>query len=373
MSGARLRPIVYVHGAPTWAQSGSRSAPTTARSGRAPRIWPTSPRRCRGDSVAPSASRASATGRCGTSRTSASSSCPVRRGTAGLAGLVSQPRQRDVPRRAWRSCGQRRHRGGLAPFGGNVNDPSGGPVPDQERTRPMEFMREMLCMSRGSKPAPTCNERSDFDVWAHHPYTYGGPTHQAFHPDDVSLGDLPEMRRLPAGRGEGRAHPLATAGRVLGDGIQLRLAARRPQGIAARALCALDGRGALPDVAERRRPRHLVPARDQPFPDEMFQSGLYLRGAGGVSTDRPKLALQAFRFPFVAFRQKDGSISYWGRTPTSTKTAIVVEQRRGVVWVRVAASGRPRRGLPGKGREGAGTVRFAHVSRTAVTSRSASP
>ena len=35
-----------------------------------------------------------------------------------------------------------------------------------------------------------------FDVWSHHPYTSGGPTHNAVLPDDVSLGDLPEMRRV---------------------------------------------------------------------------------------------------------------------------------------------------------------------------------
>ena len=57
-------------------------------------------------------------------------------------------------------------------------------------------MREMLCMSSGATPRATCNDRAEFDVWAHHPYTYGGPTHSAFHPDDVSLGDLGEMRRL---------------------------------------------------------------------------------------------------------------------------------------------------------------------------------
>src|SRR5215211_598989 len=72
--------------------------------------------------------------------------------------------------------------GGLAPF----TTPTGvGPLP---------FMRAMLCMSKKLKP--TCRSRSRFDVWAHHPYTSGGPTHHANLPDDVSLGDMPEMKRV---------------------------------------------------------------------------------------------------------------------------------------------------------------------------------
>ncbi len=42
--------------------------------------------------------------------------------------------------------------GGLAPFGGDINDPSGGKVPDQDRIHPLQFMRQMLCMSKGAKP-----------------------------------------------------------------------------------------------------------------------------------------------------------------------------------------------------------------------------
>ncbi len=57
-------------------------------------------------------------------------------------------------------------------------------------------MRELLCMSAGDHPHPTCAKTIHFDIWAHHPYTSGGPTHKALNPDDVSIGDLPEMKRL---------------------------------------------------------------------------------------------------------------------------------------------------------------------------------
>ncbi len=70
--------------------------------------------------------------------------------------------------------------------------------------------------------------------------------------------------------------------------------------------------------------------RDEPFPQGMYQSGFYTKD------NRPKLALRAFRFPFVAFWEKDGSISYWGRTPAGVKKAAVVEQKTGARWRRVA-------------------------------------
>ena len=53
------------------------------------------------------------------------------------------------------------------------------------------------------------------------------------------------------------------------------------------------------------------------------------------TTESP--ALRAFRFPFVAFRQKGGGIRYWGRTPAGVNKAVVVEQAQGSRWTRVAA------------------------------------
>jgi hypothetical protein len=61
--------------------------------------------------------------------------------------------------------------GGLAPFEVFQDDPLRWSV------APLEFMRLTLCMSKKLKP--TCRARSHFDVWAHHPYTLGGPTHRA--------------------------------------------------------------------------------------------------------------------------------------------------------------------------------------------------
>ena len=81
--------------------------------------------------------------------------------------------------------------GGLDPFG-HVK------TKGQEwySVRPLAFMRSLLCVSKGSHPHSTCDDPIHFDVWSHHPYTYGGPFGHAKLPDDVELGDLPKMRAV---------------------------------------------------------------------------------------------------------------------------------------------------------------------------------
>jgi hypothetical protein len=227
--------------------------------------------------------------------------------------------------------------GGLAPFGGNLNDPSGAPTPNQERIHPLTFMRQMLCMSDDPKPKPICSAKSQFDVWAHHPYTYGGPTHDANDPNDVSLGDLGEMRTLlDAAVAAGQIQSRQKVGFWVTE-FSYDSKPADPKGLGP----ALHARWVSEALYRMWQNGVSVVTwfllRDQPFPQEMFQSGLYYRGANGIASDKPKPALQAFRFPFVAFRQKDKSITFWGRTPTSTKKAVVVEQKQGPRWKRLVS------------------------------------
>jgi hypothetical protein len=69
--------------------------------------------------------------------------------------------------------------------------------------------------------------------------------------------------------------------------------------------------------------------RDEPL-SSPYQSGLYFRNG------RPKPSLQAFRFPFVAFRRGD-SVTVWGRTPSERPATVIVEHRSGGAWKRVGA------------------------------------
>ena len=261
--------------------------------------------------------------------------------------------------------------GGLAPFGSDSNDGGAGPS-YQERIRPLEFMRRMLCMSDDAKPVATCSEKSEFDVWAHNPYTYGGPTHHAFNPDDVSIGDLGDMRRLL--RAAETAGHISSRRKVDFWVTEFSYDAKPadpnglPAGLHARwtseALYRMWQNGVS-----------LVTwflLRDEPFPGHMFQSGLYYRGSNGIASDKPKLALRAFRFPFVAFRQKTRAITYWGRTPASTTKAVVVEQRQGSGWRRLATPNVDRYGIfqgriDGAQVRGSGALRARLVDRSDVS------
>jgi hypothetical protein len=189
----------------------------------------------------------------------------------------------------------------------------------------------MLCMGKNLKP--TCSARSKFDVWAHHPYTSGGPTHHAALPDDVSLADLPEMKRLldaavRAGHVQSR-QPVRFWVTEFGwdtgppdpKGLPPRLHARW----VAEALYRMWSSGVSLVTWNT--------LRDGPFPSSPYQSGLYFRGPT-IEQDRPKPAVRAFRFPFVALPER-GAVRIWGRTPTSRPGPVVVERSFKGGWTRV--------------------------------------
>ena len=225
--------------------------------------------------------------------------------------------------------------GGLSPF---------GPWPNtRDKVAPLAFMRQLLCLSAGRNPKPVCRKRVRFDVWAHHPYTSGGPAHHASSPDDVSVSDLWKMRVL-----------LDAATRA--GNLQSRTPVAFWVTEFAWDTSPPDPRG----VPEKLHARWLAEAlyrmwdqgvslvtwfmlRDQPFASSTpFQAGLYFRGSRGMKSDTPKMALTAFRFPFVAFREPaKKSVMYWGRSPAG-RSAVIVEQKRQGAW-RVVKTLRPNR------------------------------
>lgn len=224
--------------------------------------------------------------------------------------------------------------GGLSPFTQNVRGAT---------TAPLAFMRELLCMSPGPVARPTCAQRAPFDVWATNPYTFGGPTQRAFRPDDVSLGNLPDMNRLL--RAAVRAHHVLSRRHVQfwvtefswdtnppdKGGVPLALHARW----VSEALYRMWASGV--SVAT------WFSLHDQPTSSSPFQSGLWF-GTPDGGYGSPKPALEAFRFPFVAFRGR--GVLVWGLTPSGASGTVVVQRRpRGGAWRRVAtlvvARGRP--------------------------------
>jgi hypothetical protein len=217
--------------------------------------------------------------------------------------------------------------GGLAPFTAKRR---AGFAPT-DGLGPLHFMREMLCLTK--RLTRTCRERSQFDVWAHHPYTSGGPTHHAYRPDDVSLGDLPEMRRvLMAAYRNGnivaRAPPRFW---VTEFGWDTR--PPDPKGVPA----ALHARWVAEGLYRMWQSGISLVTwfqlRDEPPITSYFQGGLYFRGPT-IEQDRPKPALRAFRFPFVGF-PRGREVYVWGRTPAGQPGRVLVEQSFREGWRRL--------------------------------------
>ena len=193
--------------------------------------------------------------------------------------------------------------GGLAPLG-NSSGPS-----------PMRFMRALL------------SEPVRFDVWSHHPYTSGGPTHKAAGSGNIALGNLPTMRKFLYERW--RANRIITNKRPQFWVTEFSWDTKPPD----RHIYALPMKLHSRWTAEAlyRMWRQGITTviwfkvRDDPWTTSRFQSGFYF--ANGAA----KRSLRAFRFPTVAFRQP-GRILVWGRTPTSTAGKVVIQIRIAKRW-----------------------------------------
>ncbi len=204
--------------------------------------------------------------------------------------------------------------GGLAPLGR-----PGKPAP-------LAFMRSMLCISKTLRR--TCDLRSSpiqFDVWSHHPYTSGGPTHRAPKADDVSLGDLGDMQRLLKGaRKLGHIRSASSVGFWVTE-LSWDSSPPDPRGLStnvharwiSEALYRVWLRGVSVVTWNR--------VHDEPLARSPFQSGFY------TVDGREKRSLRAFRFPTVGFARKTG-IYVWGRTATSSAGPVAIELKVGSRW-----------------------------------------
>jgi hypothetical protein len=211
--------------------------------------------------------------------------------------------------------------GGLAPFGISTV------------VAPLAFMRSLLCLSSERQPQATCSDRIHFDIWSTDPYTAGGPADHAYRANDVSLGDLPKMKAvLDAGVASGHVVSSQPV-RFWVTEFSWDSNPPDPAGVPA----PLEGRW-VAEALYRAWSAGIslivwFTLRDQPLTESPYQSGLYFRGPT-FAADRPKPALTAFRFPFVAFRQGK-HVAVWGRAPTSRGVTVVVEQRDSSGWRRV--------------------------------------
>jgi hypothetical protein len=245
--------------------------------------------------------------------------------------------------------------GGLAPYG----EPPGG-----DRTRPLTFMRKLLCLKRRSLRAARCPHKAHLDVFADHPIdTSGGPHRAALNPNDVAT---PDFHRITQTLRAAERHRTVSPGghRPLWatelwwdsnppdtvEGVPLRRQARWLE----EAQRILWKQGASVVINLQIRDGKFDPSNAA----RANTTGVYFHDS------RPKPSLRAWRFPFVVTHRSHGSAGIWVRPPESGR--LRVQSRRhghwhGVRSVKVRArristfrvrvgSGRPLRAVVGKSR-----------------------
>ena len=157
------------------------------------------------------------------------------------------------------------------------------------------------------RPIPGWSFTAHFDVWSHSAYTSGGPTHKSVAPDDVQLGDLPQMASDCKAKAR-RTHPLAPRqGSVRitefswdsapPDPGRAERWASSPGGL--RKRCSVRGRPA--SASSSGSPSGTGRGRAGLPYSQTIDGGALLPRALGHRTTSRSAVLKAFRFPFVAF------------------------------------------------------------------------
>ena len=208
-------------------------------------------------------------------------------------------------------------------------DPFGHPKTKTQKwfsAYPLPWMRSLLCVSKGAHPHATCHDKIKFDVWSHHPYTWGGAFGKAKAPGNVELGDMPQMHAvLQAGV---RLHHVVSTHPVQFWVTEFGWDTNPPRPHA--ASLGLASRWTAESLYQAWRSGvslltwFVLVDHSAPSP---YMSGLYFH-ASSVARARPKPVLTAFRFPFVAYRHRS-TVSIWGRDATSTKARVTIQLRHG--------------------------------------------
>jgi Cellulase (glycosyl hydrolase family 5) len=192
---------------------------------------------------------------------------------------------------------------------------------------PLAFMRSFLCLSKGAHPHATCSTKVQFDIWSHHPYTFGGPFGKAKRADDVSLGDLPKMKALL--KTAVKLHRIVSSRSVQFWVTEFGWDTNPPRKHA--VPLNLEARWTSESMYQMWHSGVSLVTwyllQDQPSPSP-YQSGLFFH-TKSLKQAKAKPMRTAFRFPFVAYLGK-GTVRVWGRNATSTKTLVTIQRRHGV-------------------------------------------
>ena len=229
---------------------------------------------------------------------------------------------------------------------GGETAPFGKTSATRNATMPITFMEKVLCVKEKKvvnkktkavtyKYSSACKTKTKFDVWAHHPYTQGGPTTKAKAHGNASLGDMGDMRNVL--NAAIKANHIVTNGKPRLWVTEFSWDSKPPDPKA--VPIALETRWVSQMLYEMRNSGVSLVTwfilRDEPTATSYFQSGLYSYGSD-ISNDKAKPLLRAFRFPFVALpNTTSGKTLLWGRTPKSKSGKVFIERKSGRKWVKL--------------------------------------
>lgn len=205
--------------------------------------------------------------------------------------------------------------GGTAPYG----DPPGGP----NRTQPIRFYQELLCLNTKNKKASCPNGQAPkFDIVAHHPINReDAPTEKADNKGDVEIADFKSLVKVV--RAAEKQGTPATGGKHdvwanevwwqtdppdKAEGVSLKTHARWM----AQGLYLLWKQGASNVTFLQFRDAKYTPGE---FTLASYQTGVY------TYDGKRKLSADAVAFPFVTDPKGKGLLA-WGRAPKSGKLTI---------------------------------------------------
>ena len=220
--------------------------------------------------------------------------------------------------------------GGTSPF---------GEKPGGRRMRPLLFWREVFCLNRKLKKK--CNESVNFDIFGHNGINSPGdpPSKEARHKDDATVSDFDDLGNIlraaekwGTAKGAQRHQMWSTETWYESKPPQRRALSLKGQANAMQDSMYLLWRQKVSAVI-------FLQVRDSPYDPNThallgFQTGIYF------VNNKPKPAVDAVRFPFVADRKGKKTV-LWTIPPDKGKVKFELKQGGG--FNKVAA----KRGKPG--------------------------
>jgi hypothetical protein len=221
---------------------------------------------------------------------------------------------------------------GLGPYG----DPPS--TASTDRMQPVEFERELLCVTQQLTMASGCNGPTYFDAIDSHPYGIYGPNWHALNADDVSVPDVYKLFRvLHAAEKLGTTLPAGSKGNWVTEtswdtkppdpnGVPVQKQARWmeqafynlwKQGVSTVLWWQIEDSPPIPNYAST------------------YQAGTYYLNG------QAKPSATSFRFPFITWRKNYKTVVTWSRSPAAGVLSIqdlIFGKWKTITRVRVSAN-----------------------------------